>query len=84
MTAYGVYFFMLCPLGKATKDNKIQFQISENPQFSARLDPRVRRDIGRVPKNKAIKPGSSYRSILPQTIPFLDALASLESMLESD
>ena len=33
---------------------------------------------------QAIKPGSSYRSILPQTIPFLDALASLESMLESE
>ena len=59
---HGVYFFMLWPLGKDTKDHKVQFQISKNPQFSALLDPRVRRDIGRVPKNKAIKPDFNFAS----------------------
>ena len=48
---HGVYYLVLKPLGKATKDNhKIQLHISENTQSSAILDPRVSRDVGQVPK----------------------------------
>ena len=55
-------------LAKATKDNgKIRFQISEKAQSSALHDPRVRRNIGQVPKTSEINPGSYYRWISPQT-----------------